>query len=166
MSCLILSRLVKTVMDSFVKLVCWSDSMDCICWINTRSKVWNRFVQNRVKEIRANLPVAEWKYCPGENNPADIPSRGNYLSHADVQKNWLQDPEFLLHSHEFWPKLPDASNVVNNESIDNDNPMAGEVISVHSITNKPSGVNDVISISSFNSFKTLVLVTSDAFRFI
>ena len=49
MSCLILSRLVKTVMDSFVdfainKLVCWSDSMDCICWINTRSKVWNRFV--------------------------------------------------------------------------------------------------------------------------
>ena len=123
-------------------------------------------MQNRVKEIRANLPVAEWKYCPGENNPADIPSRGNYLSHADVQKKWLQGPEFLLHSHGFWPKLPDASNVVNDESIDNDNPMAGEVISVHSVTNKASGVNDVISISSFNSFKKLVLVTSYVFRFI
>ena len=185
MACLILSRLLKTVLSSLVdygirKVYCWTDSIDCFYWVITTGKVWNRFVQNRVNEIRLNLPDAEWKHCPGEYNPADIPSRGDYLMHDEVQKRWLEGPEFLLRSHEFWPKLPDNCNRNKTESTDNDNPMVGEVIrvksasnqiiernnsmvgnviSVNSVSNEVIGLYEVININSFKSFKRLVLVT-------
>ena len=50
MACLILSRLIKTISEALVvfkldRIFCWSDSVDCICWINTKHKVWKRFVQ-------------------------------------------------------------------------------------------------------------------------
>ena len=50
MACLILSRLIKTISEALVvfkldRIFCLSDSVDCICWINTEHKVWKRFVQ-------------------------------------------------------------------------------------------------------------------------
>ena len=91
MSCLILSRLIKIILESLVdyhitKVFCWSDSRDCIYWIKDKSKVWKRFIQNRVIEIRENLPGASWNHCPGDINPADIPSRGLNIVKPENQK--------------------------------------------------------------------------------
>ena len=51
LSCLILSRLVKVVMESLTnlhvgKICCWTDSMDCAFWINRTDKLRKKFVQN------------------------------------------------------------------------------------------------------------------------
>ena len=61
MACLLLSTLMKTVVSSIVhykidQIYCWTDSLDCVYWINTYSKVWERFIQNRVNKVRHNLP--------------------------------------------------------------------------------------------------------------
>ena len=79
MAYVILSCLMNTVIRSLTdyvisNLYCWTDSTDCFYWITSRNKVWFRFVQNRVKEIRENIPNALWRFCPGADNPADIPS--------------------------------------------------------------------------------------------
>ena len=43
---------------------------------------WKIFVGNRVTEIHTYTTPSEWKYCPGEDNPADYLSRGLTL------RNW------------------------------------------------------------------------------
>ena len=79
MGCYTLSCLIKSVKSSLVdidisEVFCWTDSIDCVYWVNTTGKVWERFVQNRVVKIRENLPeVKFWRHCPGNLNPADIP---------------------------------------------------------------------------------------------
>ena len=70
MACVLLSKLLKVIKESLVDYVidevyCWTDSMDCVWWINTISKVWPRYVQNRVKKVRTNLPGIKFVYCPG-----------------------------------------------------------------------------------------------------
>ena len=74
MACLILVRLMTVTLKSLADYVidrvfCWSDSTDCLFWIDHREKLWCRFVQNRVSEIRERLPNAKWRFCPGEKNP-------------------------------------------------------------------------------------------------
>ena len=77
------------------KIICWTDSMDCVYWINSSDKIWERFVQNRTKEIRENVPGILWNHCPGKYNPADIPSRGTDISKHDNSRIWLHGPDFL-----------------------------------------------------------------------
>ena len=82
MGCVLLSNLMKSCLESLnltfldIDVYCWSDSVDCIYWINNNSEVWKQFIQNRVIKIRDDLPGIKRLHCPGSLNPADIPSRG------------------------------------------------------------------------------------------
>ena len=75
----ILVRLAKTVQNALpqkLEAVYWVDSMTVLHWI--RNKPWHQYVLSRVyfEEIREGTTPDSWKFCPGERNPADIPSRG------------------------------------------------------------------------------------------
>ena len=78
---LILARLVDSILKSLTSLktapsvTLWTDSFTTLCWINN-GKVWKQFIQQRVKEIRELTRTHEWRHCPGQLNPADLPSRG------------------------------------------------------------------------------------------
>ena len=61
MSCLLLSRLLKSVIASLrdvykiSQVLCWSDANDCVHWINNAEKVRKKFIQGKVEEIRKNV---------------------------------------------------------------------------------------------------------------
>ena len=60
------------------KTVCFSDSMTVLYWLKGENSL-KQFCDNRVKEINETTDRDSWFHCPGEENPADIGSRGVFL---------------------------------------------------------------------------------------
>lgn len=65
---------------------------------------WKQYVQNRVQEIRKIVPQATWKHCPGDKNPADLPSRGLTGKELVESSMWWCGPDFLMNPQNEWPK--------------------------------------------------------------
>ena len=89
----ILTKLVKSAKEAMNSLATppevylWNDSYTVLCWIRN-DKAWKPYVQTRVKKINELLDRVHWRFCPGEINIADIPSRGS--SGEDFRShNWL-----------------------------------------------------------------------------
>ena len=114
-ACLLLSTLlanVQRVLQGVVdvdSVVCWSDSLDALFWIKDENKRRNVFVENRVQKIRKNVAPANWRFCPTELNPADLPSRGvqNVKKLENEYLKWKSGPEFIRQNKDQWP--PDRS---------------------------------------------------------
>ena len=47
--------------------------MTVLCWLKN-SRQWKQYVRTRVEEIHRRTDVTWWRFCPGAENPADIPS--------------------------------------------------------------------------------------------
>ena len=100
----ILVRLAKTVQNALpqkLETVFWVDSMTVLCWIRNL-KPWKQYVMSRVQEIRAHTTPDSWRFCPGNQNPADIPSRGMSASELVSEKGWWNGPEFLFKEEREW----------------------------------------------------------------
>ena len=82
LSALLLSNLITTVTAALREdvqidsVTCYTDSRVSLYWIKGLIKKWKPFVQNRVNAIRGLIPPDQWKHCAGDDNPADLPSRG------------------------------------------------------------------------------------------
>ena len=75
---LILARLREVItmtISNITEHFLWVDSMTVLCWIQI-DRVWKRYVQHRVDDIRKISDRGVWRHCPGHMNPADLPSRG------------------------------------------------------------------------------------------
>jgi len=76
LAALVLSRLVDTITVSLpqpVSVFYWTDSMAVLHWIRV-VKPWKQYISHRVTEIRRLTVCEKWQHCPGDINPADIPS--------------------------------------------------------------------------------------------
>ena len=66
LSCLILSRLMNSVVDTLSPLAelevlrCWTDSIAALYWIEGLSKEWKLFIENRVQEVRRRVDHSLW----------------------------------------------------------------------------------------------------------
>ena len=79
------ARILAQLMDSVGKALesqlkvngrkFWLDSKTALYWIRNKGE-WKQFVRHRVNEILRLTSKAEWGHCPGEENPADVGSRG------------------------------------------------------------------------------------------
>lgn len=107
----ILNRLLYTVHQQLTSLplaatsYCWTDLFTTLCWIKNECQ-WKTYVQRRVEEIRSLTDKDSWRFCPGVENPADIPSRSCMA--ADLVHNdlWWNGPSFLKAQIYQWPNLP------------------------------------------------------------
>ena len=86
----ILSRLLNSVKkESYFNFTtyCWTDSMTVLCWLKN-SRQWKQYVRARVEEIQRKTDIANWRFCPGIENPADIPSRSCRVSELVQNQLW------------------------------------------------------------------------------
>ena len=111
-ACLLLSTLMVNVENALLSVVdveyvyCWSDSLDALFWIKEEDRKRKLFIENRVKKIRKNVAPANWRHCPTDRNPADIPSRG-MKSLKTLKKDfekWTLGPEFIREDESSWPE--------------------------------------------------------------
>ncbi len=79
-ACVIGTRLGLTVAHALdldkSTITFWTDSTNCLHWINSPSSNLKTFVSNRVGEIHTHSSPSQWKHIiPTDMNPADIPTR-------------------------------------------------------------------------------------------
>ena len=139
---LILPRLVASIRKSLsllqdLQTVYWVDSITTLYWIRN-NKPWRQYVEHRVQEIRQLSNKDQWRFCPGSQNPADLPSRGTSGKELAESKVWCNGPEFLTQTEEDWPVNPvikdipkSAEKWSNKASI-----SVGDIVIVKSDTTK------------------------------
>ncbi|XP_064469671.1 uncharacterized protein LOC135384400 [Ornithodoros turicata] len=93
MGALIGCRLAKTIRASLthhiIKFYFWTDSSIVLCWVKGPALRWKQFVKNRVTEIQAETYPAAWSHCPGQQNPADLLTRGKTMKKLlDDHRSW------------------------------------------------------------------------------
>jgi len=69
----VISALHHTVQNISVTL--WSDNQIVLHWLHS-SKRLKQFIANRVQEINTTFPDTPWRYCPTNDNPADLLTKG------------------------------------------------------------------------------------------
>lgn len=86
-----------------IKATIWSDSKCVLDWVKSKHKL-PIFVQNRVDEIR-RAELTEFRHVPGQDNLADLPSRG--ISTEDLIKNdlWWHGPSWRQKYSNEWPPV-------------------------------------------------------------
>ena len=94
----LLHYVVQALRISVDSVYAWSDSQIALAWIRKSSYCWKVFVANRVQEIQQRVPPSQWRFCPGNQKPADLVTRGipaAQLRESNLCWNgplWLQEP--------------------------------------------------------------------------
>ena len=140
-----------------------------LCWI-WNSRAWKTYVKNRVNEIRDLTNVTEWKFCPGERNPADLPSRGCKTSELLECETWWNGPAFLRLSKNDWPSEPShdekADQQVKDELV---KPKPQSQITRSLVNVKASSTLDldkIVDCSRYHTKAKLLRVTAYVKRFV
>ena len=98
---LLCARLLVFVRDALklrknVEYMCWTDSMVALSWIHSEAVNWKEFFSNGVSCIQELTAKESWFHCPGDENPADLLTRGITAEELINSKLWLQGPSFLI----------------------------------------------------------------------
>ena len=78
-----------------VKRTYWTDAQAVLAWLKNPEIKVDVFCRNRIRFARKYSSGEDWKYCPSEQNPADLPSRGSSLLSKRDFELWTEGPEFL-----------------------------------------------------------------------
>ena len=94
----------------------WTDSQTALRWITNPQLPWKQFVGNRVRKIneKSQEMKVKWLYCPTEDNPEDVSTRGCKAS--QLTDKWWKKPDWLLDKSK-WPEQPviEPSNLSEEE---------------------------------------------------
>ncbi|XP_044008012.1 uncharacterized protein LOC122852307 [Aphidius gifuensis] len=83
----------------------WTDSSITFYWIKGDASRWKAFIQNRVVLIQSTIPNAIWHHVPGEENPADVASRGVSSEQLTSDRLWWEGPHWICEDQSTWPVL-------------------------------------------------------------
>eukprot|EP00117_Sycon_ciliatum_P019525 scpid23902/ scgid17679/ len=95
--------IAATLKLSQTQVILWSDSMNVLHWVRSRSRAFKTFVANRVSQIHSLTSPDAWRYVPTDSNPADIAPRGAAATVLVDSSLWWNGPEFLQLEQEHWP---------------------------------------------------------------
>ena len=111
------ANLLENVKDALANFpvkqtVAWTDSKVALHWIRGEGN-YKQYVQNRVKKIRSKDFIT-WRHIPGEQNPADIGSRGFSASELQESQLWWNGPDWLS-NREQWPEDIETAATAESE---------------------------------------------------
>ena len=173
LACLISAKLARSVQQALEgvvvinNIVYWTDSTVALSWIKGVTREYKQFVQNRVNEIRRLTPVDSWRYCPTDQNPADIASRGAKASALVNEEKWWHGPTYLSKSHEHWPQHPNQDN--SNKEIEQELKSKKtnlDTTALNTVVCKKPQLAVLINVSKYSSVLRLVRVTAYVLRFV
>lgn len=105
-SALLLAHLYEKVAKNITvatKCRFWTDSTIVVCWLSSSPSRWKQFVANRVSEIQHITKGSVWNHVAGEDNPADIISRGMSPAQLQYESRWFHGPKWLMSDEHYWP---------------------------------------------------------------
>ncbi|GBM72915.1 hypothetical protein AVEN_68494-1 [Araneus ventricosus] len=94
---------LQTINCSISQTFHWTDSTIVLHWIKGDPNRWKPFVCNQVIEIQDKTESSTWNYCPGEENPAGLLTRGERSVKLRESKVWLHGPDWLPGDRRDWP---------------------------------------------------------------
>lgn len=83
----------------------WTDSMIVLHWLSRDSRSLKPFVANRASSILKTSLLSQWHHIPGEQNPADMVSRGSTVKILRTSSKWWHGPHWLCQSKQEWPSI-------------------------------------------------------------
>ena len=114
-----------------------------------------------VDVIRKLTDIEKWRFCPGNMNPADIPSRG--CSGKD-----LVESEFLREPSNLWPKTPSTSapNTSSEELIKHTPAITHSLATATLNRTLYENLEEIMDIERYGSKLKLLRVTPYVLKFI
>ncbi|MCP4491128.1 MAG: hypothetical protein GY820_28000, partial [Gammaproteobacteria bacterium] len=159
-SCRALKYVKKELNIKIEAMTLFSDSNCALAWIKTEKSL-STFVHNRVKEIRENQDL-EHRWISGEQNPADVASRGATISELMDNVSWWKGPEWLLKNspelESFERPAPDVEEMKQIEKELTKGTISNIVIDMNEMS--------FIEIDRFSSLTRLLNTTVYVLRFI
>ena len=110
-----------------------------------------------------------WRHCPGELNPADLPSRGLSAKELSSSNAWWNGPSFLYRSENEWPETSQSEQVNEEQILEEAVKNVPDV--THSLITTACGkfnlkVDKIIDIGRFSDVTKLIRVTAFVIKFI
>ena len=168
----ILARLMNTVRSSLAKtrlpgelgMYYWTDSYTTLCWIKNNHH-WKQYVQHRVSEIHSLTDKEQWRFCPGLQNPADLPSRGCSGEELVDNSSWWRGPEFLCQPQASWPMLPTSLNTAEaGKELVKHPPVLIHSLATNEANPITINLDKIIDIASYSSKIKLLRVTATVIK--
>lgn len=88
----------------------WCDSKIVLGYIANEAKRFHVYVTNRVYDIKKASEAEQWHHVSGEENPADMASRGGSVESL-ADSSWYNGPPFLYNQEDINKKLEDDNNI-------------------------------------------------------
>ena len=114
-----------------------------------------------MNEILRLTRKEDWRHCTGEDNPADIRSRGAFGSKLKDDELWWKGPHRLSAGEENWPQVESVTNSPESEEKVKKTANA-MVVDVQS----PPSVASIVDINRHGKLDKLLRVTAWVLRFI
>lgn len=125
----------------------WTDSTSVLKYLKNEDKSFLTFVANSMAMIRESFNVAQWRYIPTTQNPADDASRGLKIEHL-VQGKRIESPKFLWETESERSRHPVDTEIV-------DDPEIKKIIAVNSVVTEDTVNPTEQLICHFSSWKRL-----------
>lgn len=137
----------------------WTDSSVVLSWLEAEPRSLKTFVSNRVGAIQELSPGGMWRHIPGDQNPADLASRGVDPQQLCNSALWWQGPSFLSHDISTWPQL-------NKSGSSNDVPEIKTYTQITENQKSASALSKVVDFTKYSKLSTLQRTFAYVKRFI
>ena len=111
----------------------------------------------------------QWRFCPGLQNPADLPSRGLNGEQLATNIVWWNGPGFLCQSEQLWPVHSTSTTVPEvamKEIVKNPQPVTHSFANTDAHQEPVTRLDKAIDCNSYNTLTRLLQVTAYLLRFV